>query len=133
MADAAKRPKDLALILGREFASMLATPMFVVDGTGRLVYCNEPAEDLLGRSFAEIGRISAEDWVSMFVPETAAGEPMPLEAVPSRRAFVERRHAHSDLRITSAAGIKIDISSTAFPIFVREGEFLGVIAIFWRR
>jgi PAS domain-containing protein len=40
---------DVELILMTQVASYLATPIFVVDPNGDLVYFNEPAEQLLGR------------------------------------------------------------------------------------
>ncbi len=123
--------KTLVLILARELASTLATPMFITDEEGRLVFCNEPAEEILGRTFAELGEISATEWVELFTPEDLDGNPLPTDEVPSRVAYVERHPAHASLRITGAGGRKIDISSTAFPLFARASEFLGVIAIFW--
>ena len=38
------RQKSLVLILAREFASNLATPIYIADADERLVYFNEPAE-----------------------------------------------------------------------------------------
>ena len=52
--------KSLILILAREFASKLATATFISDAAGRLVYYNEPAERILGRTFAEAGEMPAE-------------------------------------------------------------------------
>lgn len=74
-----RRQKNLILILAREFASKLATPMFVVDAAGDLVFYNEPAEDVLGRSFGEAGEMSAEALPSLFSPEDLEGKPLPLE------------------------------------------------------
>src|SRR5712692_10134047 len=51
--------KSLPLILARELASNLATPMFLIDAKGTLVFFNEAAELLIGRTFAELGEISA--------------------------------------------------------------------------
>jgi PAS domain-containing protein len=127
------RQKSIVLILAREFAATLATPMFVTDADGRLVFYNEPAEELLGQTFAETGEISAAEFVSLFHPEDREGKPLPIEKLPSRIAFLERRPAHSSLHITALDGTKREISSTAFPLFVREDEFLGVLAIFWER
>src|SRR5438093_13520920 len=61
-----RRQKNLVLILAREFASKLATPMFVADADGNLVFYNEPAEIILGRTFAEAGEMPAEDWADLF-------------------------------------------------------------------
>lgn len=125
------RQKHLVLILAREFASKLATPMFVADETGRLVFYNEPAEVLLGRSFAETGEISADEWTSLFAPETPDGDPIPFEQRPSGIAFTERRPAHGTLWVTGRDGRRREISATAFPLFARAQELIGVISIFW--
>ena len=57
-----RRPKNLVLILAREFALKLAAPTFVNDAEGTLVYYNEPTEGVLGRSFAEAGEMPADQW-----------------------------------------------------------------------
>ena len=44
---------NLPLILARELASNLATPMFLLDDGGMLVFYNDAAELLLGKPFAE--------------------------------------------------------------------------------
>ena len=63
-----KRQKDLILIHARELASKLATAMFIADAEGDLVFYNEAAEEILGRTFAEAGEMSAESWTSLFQP-----------------------------------------------------------------
>ena len=45
--------KHLTLIIARELASQLATATFIADAQGRLVFYNEAAEEILGRTFAE--------------------------------------------------------------------------------
>jgi len=123
--------KNLALILARQLASTLALPMFVVDGDGRLVFFNEPAEQLLGRSFAETGEMRAREWTSLFAPETLDGRPLSYEELPSGIAQLERRPAHARLRITTFDGHVHEISTTTLPLFVREDEFLGAMTVFW--
>src|SRR5438105_4624913 len=85
------RQKPLVLILAREFASALAMPMFVADGDGNLVFYNEPAEEVLGKSFAEVGEISAEEWTNLFDPRDASGKPMPFGERPSGIALTKLR------------------------------------------
>jgi len=123
--------KDLVLILTRELATNLSTPMFVADAEGSLVFYNEPAERILGRSFAEAGEIQASEWENLFTVESLDGRPMPLEQMPSGIAFLERRAAHGALRITGLDGKKHELSVTAFPLFKRGRQFLGMVAIFW--
>ena len=47
--------RSLPLILARELAANLSTPMFLIDAEGTLAYCNDAAELMLGRSFGELG------------------------------------------------------------------------------
>lgn len=126
-----KRQKSIVLILAREFASNLGMPMFVADAEGRLVFYNEPAEQIVGRTFAEAGEMSLEEWRSLLSPEALDGRPLPVEESPIRVAFDQHRPFHNRVRITGFDGTKREISSTAFPLLGREQEFLGIITIFW--
>jgi PAS domain-containing protein len=126
-----RRHKNLVLILAREFASKLATPMFVTDADGSLVFYNEPAEVILGRSFTEAGEMSANEWGMLFQVEDAEGRPMELSQMPAGIAFVEQRPAHGSIRIRGLDGVRRLISVTAFPLFAHTAEFVGVVAIFW--
>ncbi len=119
------------LILAREFASNLATPIYIADADERLVYFNEPAEKIAGQSFAETGEIPVREWAEMLSPSTAHGEPMRREDTPGGIAFSERRPAHGNLCITGLDSVRRDIATTAFPLFGPDEEFHGIMVIFW--
>jgi PAS domain S-box-containing protein len=127
-----RRPKHLALILAREFASNLATPMLIADADGRLVFYNEAAEEIVGRPFSEVGELPIDEWTASFQPRTQEAEPLPAEERPVRRAFDERRASHERFVITSQDGVEREVGVTAFPLFAHADEFVGVVAIFWR-
>jgi len=129
----AARQKNLVLILAREFASKLATAMFVADAEGRLVFYNEPAEMILGQTFAEAGEMPAARWAELFRLEHVDGSPMPLEEIPAGVALLEGREAHADFRLTSLDGVQRVVSATALPLFARDDQLVGVVAIFWER
>ena len=129
---AVSRHKHLVLILAREFASNLATPTFIADETGRLVFFNEAAEEVIEETFAEMGELPLEEWTSRFHARTLESEPLPFERRPPGIALYERRPAHERYRVTSADGAERDISVTAFPLFAHADEFVGVFTIFWR-
>jgi PAS domain-containing protein len=131
--EAGRRQKHLVLILAREFAQQLATPVFISDDEGRLVFYNEPAEDLLGRTFAEAGEMPAEEWQSIFEIETLDGQPMPLEEIPGGIALLQRRPAHSTFQIKGLNGRKHVIAATAIPLLGHEEELHGMVAIFWEQ
>jgi PAS domain-containing protein len=125
------RQKNLVLILAREFASKLATPMFVTDAAGKLVFYNEPAEDILGRSFAEAGEMDADEWAMLFETEDLDGRKISLAEMPAGVAFTERRPQHGTIRIRGLDGVQRTISVTGFPLFAHTAQFVGVVAIFW--
>jgi PAS domain-containing protein len=128
---ARSQPKDLVLILAREFASKLALSVFISDGDGNLVYFNEPAERLLGQTFAETGEIRAEAWSQLYTTEELDGTPIPLEELPSGIALLQRRPAHHEIAITGLDGVRRELSVTAFPLLSSETVLAGMMAIFW--
>ena len=129
---ARSRHKHLVLILAREFASNLATPMLITDEDGTLVFFNEAAESVIGSTFAEAGELPLEEWTTRFSPRSLESEPLPFDRRPTGIALHERRAAHERYRITSLDGVVRDVSVTALPLFAHADEFVGMVAIFWR-
>jgi PAS domain-containing protein len=121
----------LVLILARDFASRLATPVFLVDVEGAVIYFNEAAERVLGRRYVEGVGMTAEEWGTAFAPTDDDGAPIELSGLPLGIAILERHPDHRMLRIRSLDGIERRIEATAFPLFAHEDECLGAIAIFW--
>lgn len=124
------RQQNLILILARELADKLATAVFVVDAEGDLAYFNERAADILGRSFAETGRMPLQEWAASFHPTGPERELSP-EELPLVVALRERRPAHLRFSIEGADHRVRDISVTALPLFARQDQFVGAAAIFW--
>jgi PAS domain-containing protein len=123
---------NLVLILARGLASSIATPRFLVDPEGTLVYYNEPAESILGQTYAEAGGLSSDEWSIMFYPEDPkTGEKISQESLPLMIALAEQRPAHRSMVITGQDGVRRAIALTAFPLFARTDEFVGAVAIFW--
>jgi PAS domain-containing protein len=130
---AAVRQKHLVLILAREFASNLATPTLITDERGLVVYYNEAADDVFGRSFAEAGETPLEDWSTQYAPRSIeTDEALPLEQRPTGIALRQQRAAHQRLRITSRDGVAREVEVTAFPLFAHADELVGTVTIFWR-
>lgn len=128
-----RRQKSLVLILAREFASNLATPIYIADANETLVYFNEPAEKMAGRSFAEAGEMPVREWTEMLMPRAPDGKALSREETPGGIAFTERRPAHASLCITGLDGNEREIATTAFPLFGPDDEFHGIMVIFWEQ
>ena len=121
----------IELVLLKQVAGYLAMPVFVVDEHGALVYYNEPAEELLGQRYEETGQIPLENWVNIWVPMDAEGNPLPLDEVPLPRAVRERRPVVGTVWIRVPDGRLREITITALPLEGSDGSHLGAFAIFW--
>ncbi len=121
----------LELILTRQLAGLLATPIFIVDPTGTLHFYNEPAEVILGCRFDETGVMPLDVWGTIFTPVNDEGEAIRAEDLPLAIAVQERRPAHGRFWILGMDGISRAIQATAFPIIGPGQRFLGAVAIFW--
>lgn len=122
---------EVEVILVKQLASYLSTPIFVVDTKGDLVYFNESAESLLGYRYDETGPMPQSEWASNVTPIDDAGDPLPADDLPLSVALTERRPAHDSMWITGLDGRRRRISVTAFPLVGQHDRVLGAVAIFW--
>jgi PAS domain-containing protein len=122
---------DIELILARQLASYLATPIFIVDPHGTLLFYNEPAELILGCRFDETGEMTAAEWGTAFLPVDEEGVELPREDLPLTIAFREGHPAHRDFWIHGFDQVRRHIEVTAFPIIGQANGTLGALAIFW--
>lgn len=123
--------KDVEVILMRQLASYLAMPIFVVDPQGGLLFYNEPAEAILGRTFDEAGEMPMAEWSSIFKPTGDDGHPLPPDALPLVAALKTRRPTRGALRIVGLDGIPRKIEVVAFPLVGQGHRLLGAAAILW--
>ena len=123
--------KSLPLILAREFASNLATPLVILDKSGSIVFFNEPAEQIIGQTPAELGNLPEQDWRARFSAHRLDGTPVGNEDQPTAVARRERQPAHETLVYTMLDGQQRTLSVTAIPLLGRGDELAGVVAVFW--
>jgi PAS domain-containing protein len=122
--------KPLELILARNLLTSIATPAFLVDEAGDLLFYNEAAGALLGIPFEEAGRMGAQEWGTRFGPFGSDGKRIPFEELPLTIALRHGRPSHASFRIRSAQGEEHDIEVSALPITAEKGPS-GAMAIFW--
>jgi len=123
---------SLPLILARELAANLATPMFLIDADGALVFFNEAAELMLGKTYGEIGAIAANEFGTMLELADVDGTPLRRRDSPAGVAFYQREPAHRTVWATTLDGSRQQFEVTAYPLFGRIGEMHGVLTVFWR-
>lgn len=124
--------RHLILILARNFASRLATAVFLVDEKGSVIFFNEAAEDLLGTRFEEGHGMSAEEYTKLFRPADERGLLGPPDT-PLGIAVNRQEPSHGPVTITGADGTTRRIEATAFPLLAHAGDLVGAIAFFWER
>ena len=122
--------KPLELILARNLLSSITTPALLVGERGSLLFYNEAAGAMLGRSFEEHGTMTASEWTSKFGPFGPDERPIPYEENPATIAVRGERPFHGNFRICGAAGDHHDVAASAIPIVGPEGSS-GAIVIFW--
>ena len=130
MADAPS-PPSLPLILARELASNLATPMFLLNQDGMLVYYNDAAVQIIGKPFAELGPIDALEFGALLELSNPDGTPVSRGDSPSGVAFFQRRPSHQVLLATGFDGVRRTVQATAYPLFGATNELHGVVTVFW--
>ena len=123
--------QEIELILSRHWASYLNTPVFLVDPEGNLLFYNESAELVLGRRFAETGKMSPDEWGTIFHLRDENHQLLPPDKVPLAMALREHRPVHMRLWMEGLDHIERHIQTTCLPLIVEAGRFLGAIAIFW--
>ena len=123
--------RHIVLIVARELAVNIATPLFIVDETGTLVFFNEAAELLLGRTFSATGALPANEWMTLFRAETPEGVPLTPEDRPLASALAQRAPVHRRMVITGGDGTRRRLVVTAYPLMPTVDRIVGAIAIFW--
>jgi PAS domain-containing protein len=127
----ASAQKPLELILARNLITSISTPAFLLDHEGRLVFYNEAAGALLGRSFEDTGRMTADEWIETFGPFDENGNPLRLDALPTTQSIAVGRPLHADFRIRSATGEDHRIEASAVPIVAAAHGASGAMVFFW--
>ena len=126
-----RKQPDLVLIVARSFATKLATPTLIIDARGDLMFFNDAAAEVLGRSSVDMGALQASHWQELFHPRSLDAEPLTAQQTPGGIALLERRPVHDTFFMRGLDGREREITVTAFPLFSHPDEVVGVMSIFW--
>ena len=75
----------IEMILLKQWASLMAVPVWISDADGQLIYYNEKAEEILGLRFEDAGELPADRVAEIFVISDLDGSPLPDDQVPVAR------------------------------------------------
>jgi PAS domain-containing protein len=125
------KPKSVVLILARELASNIATPMLVIDDGGNIIYFNEPAEHVLGATFASVGEMTPAEYDGRWATTDLDGTELSLARGPMSTVVSEQTPGHRVIRIRGLDGVWHVIETTVYPLFASATSFVGAVGVFW--
>ena len=117
--------------MARNLLTSISTPGFLLDDEAAVVFYNEAAAAMLGRTFEESGRMDAEQWTRAFGPLDGGGAPVEVDALATTEAIRSGRPSHAEFTIKSADGESTAIEASAFPIVASEAGSSGAMVLFW--
>ena len=123
--------KSIQIILARQLASCVATPILLVDAQCALIYYNEPAEAIFNQRFDETGEMPAAEWTTRFAAVDDDRNPIPPEDRPMMRALAECCPVSQTIWIRGSDGEWRHLHLTAFPLIGEKGVLFGAMSIFW--
>ena len=113
--ESARSQKPLEFILARNLLTSISTPGFLLDSDAALVFYNEAAAALLGRTFEEAGRMDAEQWTTAFGLFADDGEPIAVDGLATTEAIRAGVRPDASFTIRSANGSRHSIEVKRIP------------------
>ena len=125
----AQHPVEMILL--KQWASLMAVPVWISDAEGILIYYNEKAEEILGLRFEDAGELPADRVAEIFVISDLDGSPLPEDQVPLLVALTKHVSTHRRLRFLRADKQWREIAVTAIPIIGEGNRHLGAMVTMW--
>lgn len=121
----------IEMILLKQWASLIAVPVWITDADGRLVYYNEPTEEIIGMRFEDAGEMSADQLAEVFVIRDIDGSPLANDDRPLMIALTKQMSAHRRIRFLRVDKQWREIAVTAIPIIGEGNRHLGAMVTMW--
>jgi len=121
----------IEMILLKQWASLIAVPVWITDADGRLVYYNEPTEEIIGMRFEDAGEMSADQLAEVFVIREIDGSPLANDDRPLMIALTKQMSAHRRIRFLRVDKQWREIAVTAIPIIGEGNRHLGAMVTMW--
>jgi PAS domain-containing protein len=125
------RQHPIELILLRQLAARLTTPIALFDRDGRLIYINPAAEVAFGVDFAAMGEVPLERAFAIARPTDDHGAPMTPDTAPVGKALGEGRPEVGTVSIRDPQGRFHRLRTMTIPIQGQGGALFGAMSLFW--
>jgi len=125
-------PLAVETILTRRLASRLATPIFIVDPQGALLYHNDAASSLLGHPLAGApGRAGGDEPYRSFRAFGPGGARLRAEEHPMAIACSLGHPVHQLGSIRGSDGRERNVAITAVPLIGQSDRLAGAFGLVW--
>jgi PAS domain-containing protein len=124
--------RPIELILLRELARRLSTPVTLYDAGGRLAYLNRAAEVLFAVDYEELGEITLAEAVAIIRPTDTHGVPIPVEHMPTGIALGQQVAQQANMWVHDQNGKAHRVANTSIPLRGQGGGALGAMSIWWK-
>lgn len=122
--------KSIEIILYRQLVSYIATPSFMLDSDGSIIYCNKAAEEILGVQFSEMGEVTTNNWQILLAPKDKHGKSTSLERSPLFTSSTQFTISHGIFHILNFNGELKHLELFAIPVINTMDIYLGTLAFF---
>lgn len=122
--------QEVEVILMRQLASRLATPIFIQHADGELLYYNRAAEPIIGVPFEQVRSMRLDELYASFRPTDEYGTPIDPDDHPLNIARYRREPAHRRFWISGLDGVQREVEFTAIPLIGQSGRMLGATGFF---
>jgi PAS domain-containing protein len=122
--------QPLLLIQARNLITNMALPAFLTDTEGALLFFNDAAAELLGRSFEEIGPVSRNEWGPEFGPFDETGRPLANDHQPLANALRSGHPVQGRFYIGRRGENLREVEVSVLPL-QEPGNFEGALVAMW--
>jgi PAS domain-containing protein len=126
------RQHPVELILLRQLAARLTTPVALFDSDGRLIYVNAAAETVFGVDFAAIGELSLEQVFAIAQPTDVNGGVMTPDTAPVTKTLKEGRPAVGTVSVRDPHGGLHRLTTMTVPVQGHRAAIFGAMSLFWK-
>ncbi len=121
--------RPVELILARQWCALLTTPVLLFEPDGTLVYFNEAAAALLGRTYGESGGLTRAVWQAAFRMEDTLGASLSQDDNPLARALDDGIPAQAQVVLRGMDGELRTLQVTSVPLGSLSQAKLGIMAL----
>jgi PAS domain-containing protein len=122
--------QPLLLIQARNLITNMALPAFLTDTEGALLFFNDAAGELLGRTFEEVGPVSRNEWGRDFGPFDENGAPIAADHQPLANALRAGHPVQGRFYISTAPNSLRQVEVSVLPL-LEPGNFEGAMVAMW--